>query len=214
MLVSHTRGMTTGEKEIVDLYITSGLSEQQISRRLHIEPSRVRWVIKKSGVPKRSVSEAVRLWHITKNKKREFVLNTRLTSKQRALKLAAVMLYWGEGTKRGSTVALTNSDPAMIALFAKFLREVCGIDRARLRVGLHLNPDHDVEQATKFWANVVGISVNQLHKPFVHAKTMGRYKKQSRYGTVALIYSDKRLLGLMNEWIECYKQQFAGVAQG
>jgi transcriptional regulator with XRE-family HTH domain len=39
------------------------------------------------------------------------------------LYLAGCMLYWGEGEKGRGCVRFANSDPAMVAFFARFLRE-------------------------------------------------------------------------------------------
>ena len=88
------------DKKVIDLYTVFKLSEQQIAERLNINPSRVRWVLKKHGIQKRTISEAVRQLYITKFGKKEFVLNKKLTSEQERLKLAGVMLYWGEGDKK------------------------------------------------------------------------------------------------------------------
>ncbi len=197
--------METQEERIIGLYVDGKLSEMQIAKHLGISHERVRWVIKKNKVVKRNISEAVRYWYITELKKKEFLLNTKLTPEQERLKLAAVMLYWGEGTKSGNSVAFTNSNPAMVAMFAQFLREVCGVDEKRLRLGMHLYSDHNEKKLKKFWAKTVGIPSSQLIRSHVHAGTKGSYKMKSQYGTVALVYSDTKLLGLINAWIEEYK---------
>lgn len=198
--------MDREEQKIVNLYTVSKLSETQISEKLSLTPSRVRWVIKKNGVVKRSVSEAIRYLNITKFNKKEFVLNLKLTPEQEKLKLAGVMLYWGEGSKNGTTVAFANSDPLMVALFSKFLKEICGIRPERLHVTLHLYGDLDDEKLKRFWAKVIGIPVKQFYRSHLHLNTKGSYKKKSKYGTVSLQYSDTRLLGLIMGWIAEYSE--------
>ncbi len=193
--------MEQEESKIIDLYTVSKLSEQQVAQQLALNPSRVRWVLKKHQVQKRTISEAARYLHLTKFNKKEFVLNPKLTPEQKILKLAGVMLYWGEGTKKGSNVALANSDPLMVALFVRFLREICGIDEKRLHVTLHHYADHDEMALRKFWAKTLHIPLEQFYVSFLHLNTKGSYKKKSQYGTVSVQYSDKALLKVINNWI-------------
>jgi DNA-binding CsgD family transcriptional regulator len=196
--------VTKEEQKIINLYIISKLSEQQIAERLSLNPSRVRWVLKKHKVQKRSISEAVRYLYITKFNKKEFILNTKLTSEQERLKLAGAMLYWGEGTKRGYNVALANSDPVMVALFVRFLREICGIDKNRLHVTLHRYPNQNEPLLKKFWAKTLSIPIKQFYNSYTHLNTKGSYKKKSQYGTVSVQYSDVALLRVIIKWISEY----------
>lgn len=39
------------------------------------------------------------------------------------LHVAGCMLYWGEGNKGKNDLAITNSDPDLLRLFLRFLRE-------------------------------------------------------------------------------------------
>ena len=192
------------EKKVIDLYTVLKLSEQQIAERLGINPSRVRWVLKKHKVQKRTISEAVRQLYITKFGKKEFILNKKLTSEQERLKLAGTMLYWGEGTKKGFNVALANSDPLMVILFVRFLREVCGVDENRLHVTLHHYPDQNEPTLKKFWSKTLAIPVKQFYKSYEHLNTKGSYKKKSQYGTVSVLYSDMALLRVIIKWISEY----------
>lgn len=206
--------MEKEEKEIIDLYVISKFSETQISERLRVDSSRVRWVLKKNKIQKRTIGEAIRLLHITKFNKKEFVLNKVLTPEQEKLKLASVMLYWGEGTKKGYNVALANSDPVMVAIFVRFLREVCGIDESRLHVTLHHYPDQDEPVLKKFWSKILSVPLKQFYRSYVHFNAKGSYKKKSQYGTVSVQYSDTRLLKLLTQWISEYSTLAnAGVAQ-
>ena len=196
--------MDKQEQKITSLYIDSKLSEQQIAAHLGVSPSKVRWVMQKYKIPKRSISDAIRYLYITKFNKKQFILNTTLTAEQEKLKLAGVMLYWGEGSKKGNTVAFANSDPIMVALFSRFLKEVCGINILRLHVTLHLYEDLDDIKLKKFWSKIIGLSQKQFYKSHVHHNTKGSYKKKSKYGTVSLQYSDTRLLRLILRWISEY----------
>lgn len=123
------------------------------------------------------------------------------------LKLAGVMLYWGEGSKKGNSVALANSDPLMVSVFMKFLRDICGIDNERVRATIHYYGDHDPRELLSYWSRITRIPAAQFYKPFLHADTKGTYKKKSQYGTISVQYSDKKLLQLINGWIQEYQNQ-------
>lgn len=204
--------MTREEQKIIDSYLVFKFSEQQIADKLLLGYERVRWVLKKYKVQKRSISEAVRYLHITKFKKKEFVLNTALTPEQEKLKIAGIMLYWGEGAKKGTNVAFANSDPVMITLFLRFLRKVCGIDEHRLHATLHHYPDLNEQKLRRFWSKTLDIPLKQFYRSYVHVNTKGSYKKKSIYGTLSVQYSDTKLLAQINAWIVEYST--IGVRRG
>lgn len=198
----------TPDALIVDSYVNQRLSEMQTAKRLSISANKVRRVLDKYKVPRRSISDAITNLHITKFGKRPFTIREDLSPQQRVLKVAGVMLYWGEGTKRGGSVALANSDPAMVQMFLRFLREICGVDESRLRVGLHHYRDHNPRKLMKFWSEVTRIPLRQFDRPFLHFAGVGSYTMKSQYGTVAIRYSDSRLLKTLNGWIADYQQEF------
>lgn len=182
------------------------LSEMQTAKLLSVSANKVRRILDRNNIQRRSRSDAITNLHITKYGKRPFVLREKLTERQKILKAIGVMLYWGEGTKKGLTVALANSDPDMIVVFLRFLREICGIDERRLRVGLHYYRDHDSKQLMSFWSRVTNIPIQQFDRPFLHAAGKGSYKSKSQYGTVSVRYSDFRLLKTLQQWMKEYQQ--------
>lgn len=193
---------------IIDCYANRMFSEVQTASHLSISPNRVRRILDKHKILRRSISDAITNLYITKYGKRPFELKQNLNAKEEALRIAGVMLYWGEGTKKGSTVALANSDPAIIEIFLVFLRKICGVDEKRLRVGLHYYKDHDVRKLIRFWVEHTKIPTTQFDKPFLHFAGKGSYKTKSEYGTVLVRYSDMRLLTLIKNWINEYQHLF------
>ena len=81
-----------------------------------------------------------------------------LTEREKQLFLAA--LYWGEGTKKD--FSLTNSDPEMVKVFTKGLKEVLKIPSGRLRVSLRIYEDLDEDKCLAFWSKVIGIDPEQF----------------------------------------------------
>lgn len=198
----------TQDEKVIDFYTSQKLSEMQVADRLAISANRVRRILDKHHVERRSRSEAVRYVYITKFHKKPFVLKSAQTTDQLLLKNAGVMLYWGEGAKRGNSVAFSNSDPDMITVFLRFLRDICGIDESRLRVTVHYYEDLDIRFLSKYWSTVTGIPREQFYKPYLHRKTKGTYRAKSKYGTICVQYSDKELLRHINGWIDEFRLQF------
>jgi hypothetical protein len=196
--------MKLSDNKIVKLY-ESGLSAKQISDYLDLSCFKVRRSLKLQSIPMRSQSNASRMLHITKFGKKPYCLKSQLTQEEDHLRPAGIMLYWGEGTKSGNSVVFSNSDPQMIKLFLKFLRNICGVDNSRLRILLHLYHDQNEKQLKNFWSKITGISINQFSKSYIHIAKGGNYKKISEYGTVSLRYSDKELLNMLNNWIDGYR---------
>ncbi len=87
----------------------------------------------------------------------------------RDLFVMGVALYWAEGTKdkkyaRRESVTVINSDPGLIMVYLAWLR-LLGVDRARLRFRVHIHESADVDQAQRFWADLVGVDVAELRRP-------------------------------------------------
>lgn len=193
--------------EIIEAYTKNILSIGQIATKFDMPTSSVAYYLNKHKVKMRSRSEAVTRWYITEFDKKPYVLEKDLSQRQKALKLAAVMLYWAEGAKGGSSVKFVNSDPAMIKLFLNFLREVCGIHEERLKLLIHLYPDHDNDTLKRFWSSVTKVPESNFYQSYVHVGKKGTYKNKSLYGTLAVNYSDKKLLTQINSWTKEYQKK-------
>ena len=83
--------------------------------------------------------------------------------KNNPLFIAGLMLYWGEGTKRGHSMRLSNSEPEMIKVFYSFLKLV-GISEEKIFVSLLLYPDLIDNVQKNFWSKAVGIPLSQFKK--------------------------------------------------
>lgn len=80
--------------------------------------------------------------------------------------VSGLMLYWAEGDNKlsNSMVRLTNTDPRMIKIFLCFAREICKVDKAKIRLALILYPDLKDSECKPFWSKYTGIPVNQFYK--------------------------------------------------
>ncbi len=194
------------EEKIINLYLNDKLSVQQIADFLGITIFKVRYILDKRDIQRRNLSQAIKYLNITKFKKGTFKVKDNLDIRQEKLRIAGAMIYWGEGTKFGNSVVLSNSDPGIVKLFLQFLREICGIAENRLRIVLHYYPDQKEEELIRYWMKITKIPRSQFSKSFQHQKLSGSYRRISQFGTVSLRYSDKELLGIINSWIREYSK--------
>ncbi len=199
--------MLSLDSKIIELYTKKYLSVQQISEEVYISSPRIRTILEKNNIKRRSRSEAITRLNITKHGKHPFEVKEVLTEKEEKLKIAGVMLYWGEGTKNGNTVAFSNSNPEMIVVFLRFLRIICGVSDSRVKALIHMYKDHSEKELMKFWSRVTQIPEANFYKSFNHGSKGGTYKKTSKYGTLSLRYSDKKLLQIINSWIYEYSKK-------
>lgn len=114
----------------------------------------------------------------------------------RDMLVAGFFLYWGEGSKTAAaTTALTNTNPAMLIFFIKWLK-LLGVKKSDMRVKLHLYSDMDIEKTKTWWSKKLGIPLVQFRKSYIKesAQSNAIYKGYFRYGTCTVIYDDVALL--------------------
>jgi len=86
----------------------------------------------------------------------------------RDLLLVGAILYWAEGSKdksydRRERVVLINSDERLIRIFLRWL-ELLGVPRERLRFRLSIHESASIEEAQKYWAEVVGVTPERFDR--------------------------------------------------
>ena len=185
------------------LYYQKGYSAREVGEELGVSMDVVYKFMRKQGLRRRDLYEMNRV--LFARKPLSFKIKENLTSREEKLKIAGIMLYWAEGAKtlkpgRG-VVDLTNSDPEMVKLFLKFLREICGVDEKRLRVQLYCYTNQDLEKIKQYWTMTTHIPLSQFIKPYVREDYSLKCKREMKYGLVHIRYSDKKLLGLILNWI-------------
>jgi transcriptional regulator with XRE-family HTH domain len=112
---------------------------------------------------------------------------------------AGCMLYWAEGSKRRNSVKVTNSDPALLEFFARFLREHFEVENAAMRVHCNLFADHLAHQheIESFWLARLGLPPSCLRKSVVNVYSKYSLKKRVNklpYGTCALVVYSTRIV--------------------
>jgi len=86
----------------------------------------------------------------------------------RELYLAGLFLYWGEGAKtRIAELSVSNTDPVVIKFFLLWFTDSLSFPKQKIRIGLHLYADMNIEEEIKFWSDFLTIPTTQFYKPYV-----------------------------------------------
>lgn len=124
------------------------------------------------------------------------------------LKLIGIILYLGEGgkTNRGM-VRLANSDPSVIKIMMRFLREVCKVPENKFRASIHTFAHANIEKTEKYWSKISGISRNQFFKTYIKPSTASLQKRNTLpFGTFDIYVCDTKLFLTIMGWIEKIKE--------
>jgi len=128
------------------------------------------------------------------------------------LKLIGIILYLGEGakTKKG-TVTMANSDPLVIKIMVRFLREICRVPENKFRGQIHTFVHANVKKTEKYWSQITGIPQKQFYKTYIKPSSASLQKRKTLpYGTFDLSVNDTKLLLTILGWIEKIKELTTG----
>ncbi len=193
-------------EEIKHLYLDEKQSIQQIANKLGASFWSIYGFMKKNDISRRNPSEINYLK--SDRYKPRFILKEELDDDYEKLKIAALMLYWAEGAKNGDTVDFANSDPKMIKIFLRFLREICGVAESRFRVYLYAFDNQNIVALKKYWSTITKVPLVQFTKPYIR-KVFDKQKNQKMpFGMIHIRYNDKRLFSVIKTWLRQYKDYF------
>lgn len=115
------------------------------------------------------------------------------------LHLAGCMLYWAEGAKSRNTLMLANSDPQLLRMYVRFLRESLRVESEAitLRLNVYLDNDLPLGEIEEYW-----LSLLQLPKSALRAHTIdhlptsssGRKPNKLRYGVCSVKVNSTELV--------------------
>lgn len=69
-------------------------------------------------------------------------------------------LYWGEGNKKDFN--LINSDPDLIKVFVKGLKDLFGIPANKLKISIRIYEDLDKIKCLNFWSGITKVPVHKF----------------------------------------------------
>ena len=131
------------------------------------------------------------------------------------LKLIGIALYWAEGYKRpvvrngkertNHPVSLINSDPKIISLFLKFLREICEVPEKKITANIRSYEHLKEETIIKFWQEDTKLPKDNFDKIYYGISKSSKGKKPFNrlpYGTISIRINDTNLFHKIMGWIE------------
>lgn len=107
---------------------------------------------------------------------------------RRDLWLLGIMAYWCEGSKQKANnvsgrVIFTNSDPFLIKLFIRWLRDICKVEESRLVFNIYVHKTRNHEDCLNYWSKFTGINKNCFGKTILkkHSTSANRKYDNSLY---------------------------------
>ncbi|MFC1710458.1 hypothetical protein ACFL0F_02260 [Patescibacteria group bacterium] len=95
-----------------------------------------------------------------------------------------IVLYWAEGSKQrennpSQRVAFANSDPRMISLFLKWLRDCLDVAVGDISLDLYLHSNNLSRETEiiKYWANKTKLPKNKFSRIYYKRDTKNKYRK-------------------------------------
>ena len=105
---------------------------------------------------------------------------------KRDLWMIGLGLWIGEGSKTMEQIRLVNSDPRVIQLFIRWLREICELKDENITIAMHLYPDSDEISSMKYWMNITKLPMKQFRKTQIDRRLDKKRLKigKTPYGTL------------------------------
>ncbi len=188
---------------IIESY-SQGKSAREIGEAVGLSTSAIMKILKKNGIKLRNHVEAA---YLKSNPNGDpFEILEDLTPEEDHLKAMALGLYASHGNlKNNSSVKFTNSNPAIVKIFMKFLRVICGVPQDKIKASLITYPDVSTKMAKDFWSRFLDLPKMQFSKTTVLKYRNGSSsKKHSSYGMLALYVHNSKLLTIITDWVKEY----------
>lgn len=137
----------------------------------------------------------------------------------RELLLIGIALYWAEGHKKmfikngreitAHPVSLTNSDPELVKVFLRFIREICKVDEKRIKASIRMFDHQNEKHVFNYWQGVTGIAKENFCKVYTGVSKSSQGKRPYNrllYGAIQIRVSDTGLFHGVIGWIEGLKK--------
>lgn len=157
-------------------------------------------------------------------RKRKLEIQTEATREiknisQQNLLFIGASLYWAEGYKRPIVkngrevthhpVSLTNSDPELIKIYLRFLREICSVPEDRINADIRIFEHQNEDYLLNFWSKITGIKKEKFGKVYYGISKSSLNKRpfnRLQYGTIQIRVNNTKLFHRIMGWIEGIKK--------
>jgi transposase-like protein len=190
---------------------TQGESIKRIARALGVSPGTVhRWTIDieltaehKTALDHRQAEgrrSAHRKWSARcRERRRRWQEIGRAQARLRdPLHTAGCMLYWAGGAKSRNALKFANSDPAMLVMYARFLRESLSVVDERMAVRLNFYTGNGLTQdeIEDYWLDLLALPRSCLRQPTVNhfpTSSSGKRRNKLPYGVCTITVGSTEL---------------------
>lgn len=130
---------------------------------------------------------------------------------KRDLWMIGTALYWAEGVKEkeyskwSGRIIFSNSDPLMILIFRRYVKEICLVPDDQISYELYIHETADWQKSRKYWADILSNSENSMKVYFKKhkVKTIRKNIGENYHGLVRLqvhksINLNRRISGWIN----------------
>ena len=201
-----------------------GMDYEEIAAALGVAKSSVSlWVRDLPGVARfstadgrrRSAEGAQRYWAAQRQAREASYAAARRTAAaeignltDREVVIAGAVAYWCEGSKNkpgpwNERVIFTNSDPALIRFFLRFLA-AAGTAHSDISFRICIHEDADLVMAQQFWLEITGASLDQFRTPTLkrhNPKTVRRNTGEGYHGCLRIdVRRSSRLYRKIENW--------------
>lgn len=185
------------DKEHLIKRYSAGASMKEISLELGCSVNRVKYWMDKFGIERRTLSDAIYAKHNPSGD--PFKIKEIKTKDEAVLWGKGMGLYWGEGNKADKyAVRLGNTDPELINTFIRFLIELCGVKKDKLRFSLQLFSDMNSASSLNFWVEKLGVDQSQFYKITVTISgSLGTYRRKTKWGVLQVYFHNKKLRDIL-----------------
>jgi hypothetical protein len=177
------------------------LKKVRISTRIKSEMQR-KWEERNKVLAKIRSEEAAKIREEYKEKAAKEIKNI----SKKSLRFIGTALYWAEGNiKNRNRLQFGNSNPLMIRVAMRFLREVCNIPKAKIKARVHIYPGMNYRKVLNFWSQITKLPKSNFLPPQIQASRASKGKRPRNtlpYGTLHLTISNTELACKVKGWIK------------
>jgi hypothetical protein len=194
------------EKRVAVKLRRQGLSYNEILRKVPVAKSTLSVWLRNIGVAKEHKQRFTEKRKVAQQKAQQACRNIRINREatiiqsaqqeigsinKREFWLIGSALYWAEGSKQkpnrvSQKVSFNNSDPKMILLFDKWIKEFCERDTKSLIYSIYIHTTGDIERAKKFWSHLLKTPIEKVYFKKGNPKTNRKNTGDSYYGLLRI----------------------------
>lgn len=100
--------------------------------------------------------------------------------------LAGTVMYWAEGAKTKSMLAVANADPRVLRLFIRWVRKHHE-PQAAFVLSLHLHHGNNELEAQRYWARALPLEDPEFYKTFIKPPGTGHRKNRLQHGVCRVL---------------------------